>query len=279
LNIYKKIFMKPIIPSFAEYLNESINLHENVMVYESDVFIFENENKSDDFHLNNVVDAIYVINLSKRKDRLEKFKENAKEFAVKFTKITAIEGDKLPKKVWIEAAKEARAPKRQKTHKGEPYQYVKSRNHIACSMSHIKCIEDAYEKGYKYVCIMEDDTHFLDSFNEEFKAAWDELPKPFDYFGFWMGGKSEKEIEKGKYKEKSAGKHITQILKGGYGLVGYIANVNRFYKMQHADGFEPRVMDRQVPEYFHEQGKSYYMTKKCIKFINDMSDIEKVKQG
>lgn len=74
------------------------------------------------------IDKIYVINLAKSKDRLEKFDKQAREYGFEYERYKAVK------------------------HKIGSY---------GCAVSHTNIIKDAKEKGYKRILIFEDDALFL----------------------------------------------------------------------------------------------------------------------
>jgi len=92
----------------------------------------------------------YVINLEKRKDRLQHVKNEFKKLNIPLNRFNAIKHEK---------------------------------GYIGCTLSHIKCLELAIERGLKYIFICEDDITFtkpevfkkaLCTFNKKVKD-WDVL--------------------------------------------------------------------------------------------------------
>lgn len=271
--------------SFQDFVNESKLWDElleegtsySIYVLESNLSEAEAEGK-DVFHLNNAVDATYMINMDKRKDRLKSFQEEAEKRNLKFKRIAGVDGEKLPMADVEPFLDKIGGVRRMKKFKGKDYKEAKARGRAGCNASHIKCIEEAKKAGYKNVCILEDDTHFTDKFNENFKAAWDAKPKNVDMFYFWMGGKNDKAIKKGEYEEKEHNEHLIQIKKGGFATVGYIANVNALHELYNSEDWKKSglVIDIGIASFLHPKGNCYYMKNKSVKFKNDFSDIEKV---
>ena len=271
--------------SFKEFLNES-KLWEDLLeegtsysIYVAEPILTEAEAEGVDvFHLNKAVDAVYMINMDKRKDRLKSFQEEAEKRNLKFKRIAGVDGEKLPAKDIEHFLDKVGGVRRMKKFKGKDYREAKARGRAGCNASHIKCIEEAKKAGHKNVCILEDDTHFTDKFNDNFKAAWESKPKNYDLFYFWMGGKNEKAIEKGKYDEKEYNDHLIQIMKGGFATVGYIANVDALHKLYNSEDWKTSglVIDVGLATFLHPKGNCYYMKNKSVKFKKDFSDIEKV---
>jgi len=277
--------MSEYLLDFESFLNESKEWEElleegtsySIYLLESNLDEAEAEGK-DVFHLNNAVDATYMINMDKRKDRLKSFQDEAEKRNLKFKRIAGVDGEKLPMKDVEPFIDKVGGVRRMKKYKGKDYKEAKARGRAGCNASHIKCIEEAKKAGHKYVCILEDDTHFTDAFNDRFKDAWESKPKNVDMFYFWMGGKNQKSIKKGEYDEKEYNEHLIQIMKGGFATVGYIANVNVLHKLYNSEDWKNSglVIDIGIAHFLHPKGNCYYMKNKAVKFKNDFSDIEKV---
>ena len=60
------------------------------------------------------------------------------------------------------------------------------RGEKGCTLSHIKCLQDAKEKGYKNILIFEDDVCFSSNFQKKIEDSISELPINWDlfYLGF-----------------------------------------------------------------------------------------------
>lgn len=87
---------------------------------------------------------IYFINLERAKDRKELIEETLGKHELSYERIDAIDGKKLN----INELKKI-------------YNFRKiSINEVACTLSHIKAIRTAYEKGNDYALIFEDDCSF-----------------------------------------------------------------------------------------------------------------------
>jgi GR25 family glycosyltransferase involved in LPS biosynthesis len=126
--------------------------------------------KNKESFINNMkIDKIYVINLKKNTDRLEKFMENAKKANVNVERFDAIYGKELQKdhpdifKYFV------------KDHKLNPGQ-------IGCALSHIKVWQDAIDNNYNNILVFEDDAIIPENFWNKFNKAYEELPKDWDCF-------------------------------------------------------------------------------------------------
>jgi len=115
-------------------------------------------------YVNKVVDKVYVINLDRDTERLQKTKQQLDKLNIEFTRFPAILGAQ-----------------------------VKTSNHLTdfclkyctdgikgCAMSHKTIWEDMLKNNYKHVLVLEDDVSFSDDFEHLFKTGWDQLPKDFD---------------------------------------------------------------------------------------------------
>jgi GR25 family glycosyltransferase involved in LPS biosynthesis len=117
---------------------------------------------------NNNIDKIYVINLKKNQDRLEKFMENAKKANVDVERFDAVYGKELSKdhpdilKYFV------------KDHGLNPGQ-------IGCALSHVKIWEDAIKNNYNNILVFEDDAIIPEDFWDRFNEAYNELPKDWDF--------------------------------------------------------------------------------------------------
>jgi GR25 family glycosyltransferase involved in LPS biosynthesis len=117
---------------------------------------------------NNNIDKIYVINLKKNQDRLEKFMENARKANVDVNRFDAVYGKELSK-----------------DHPDILKYFVKdhglSDGQIGCALSHIKIWEDAVKNNYKNILVFEDDAIIPKDFWDKFNEAYNELHKDWNF--------------------------------------------------------------------------------------------------
>ena len=101
--------------------------------------------------LNNIVDKIYIINLEKDTERLNKLIPKLKKYNIKYKLIKGVDGNKIKNN-------------------------TKLRNgQYGCLLSHIKILKDALKNNYKKIAIFEDDIFFHKNFNSI-------LNKKYNYF-------------------------------------------------------------------------------------------------
>ena len=92
--------------------------------------------------MNKYFDKIYLINLERRSDRLEKMKIQLKSIGVTYAIVKAIDGDKEE----IELIKGSHAW---------------NKNSAALSLTTLKILEDAKKNNYNRIFIFEDDVEFI----------------------------------------------------------------------------------------------------------------------
>lgn len=161
---------------------------------------------------NNNIDKIYVINLKKNQDRLEKFMENAKKANVKVERFDAVYGKELSK-----------------DHPDILKYFVKDHGlnpgKIGCALSHIKIWEDAINNNYNNIIVFEDDAIIPKDFWDKFNEAYNELPEDWDivYMGLnWpYVRKISNNISKVIYKKSNS----------NFGTHAMLINVNYIKKL------------------------------------------------
>ena len=100
--------------------------------------------------INDYFDAVYVINLDRRTDRMEKLDSQLKDLGIKYERVSAVDGKELGIKP-----------------------------QTAGKLSHQKVIANL--NGQKAL-ILEDDAYFVDNFQEKFDEVMDYLPEDWDVF-------------------------------------------------------------------------------------------------
>lgn len=90
--------------------------------------------------LNNYFDKIYVLNLHRRKDRLEQIKTKLLRFDIDYEVFGATDGSVI-EKIW----------------KSFDNSYFTTPNYLACAISHLAIYNDAQSRGFDKILILEDD--------------------------------------------------------------------------------------------------------------------------
>lgn len=175
-------------------------------------------------YVNQVVDKVYVINLDRDTERLQKMTEQLTKLNIEFTRFPAVLGSQ-----------------------------VKTSHHLTdmclkyctdgikgCAMSHKTIWEDMIKNNYKHVLILEDDAEFAEDFEHLFRTGWDQVPKDFDvfYLGCNFNCDDSHTIPK-VYNEvlglvpKKVDTHILRVF-GSVGFHGYIISNECATKVRHS---------------------------------------------
>ena len=115
--------------------------------------------------LDQYFDRIYLINLKRRSDRLEKFFQGIAPHVTttwSIEVVEAVDGPAVRPDLGYEAGK------------------------WGCAMSHKRVHELIMESNDQKVLILEDDCEFFDDFEEKFASALEDLPNTWDMF--YLGG-------------------------------------------------------------------------------------------
>lgn len=113
--------------------------------------------------LNEFFDAILVINLDRRPDRLKKAIDQLNMHAIEADKASAYDG-----------------------HLMYPNSDRKTAGQLGCMMSHLECIRYAQKNKLRNVLILEDDVEFHPDVQDLFSQAVSELPNDWDML--YLGG-------------------------------------------------------------------------------------------
>ncbi|MBS0626527.1 MAG: glycosyltransferase family 25 protein [Verrucomicrobia bacterium] len=161
------------------------------------------------------IDYIYVINLDHRQEKLEKSLKQFKQYGLAFQRFPAIYGWNLSQEVFDDIGMKFLPPmdfmfdnqvffKMESDQRGTPQKldassYGKTCVHKGTSagslggtLSHLSCIQDAYDSGYETAWILEDDftfesdprllTQFIDRLDELTNRNWDMLYTDDDHY-------------------------------------------------------------------------------------------------
>lgn len=142
-------------------------------------------------------DKIYIINLERRQDRKNDMMNKLEKIGLKnYEFVNAVDGQKDKIKNAYEKLKNGGKTR------------ISSPGHFGCSLSHIKVLKKAKEKGYKQIMVLEDDIEFIEDFVKKLQEIV--VPK-FDLL--YLGGPTH------EYKlfTESWGKH--KEIMGTYGYI------------------------------------------------------------
>ena len=115
--------------------------------------------------LNDIFDRIVLINLDRRPDRLEEFDEQAQRVGLAYERYSAFDAEGVV------------------DNRGRAMRGIE-----ACTKSHYNILDKALNDGVERLFIFEDDSNFVDNFNEEFEKTWAEMPDDWELFygGLWL---------------------------------------------------------------------------------------------
>jgi glycosyl transferase family 25 len=130
--------------------------------------------------MNSFIDNVYVINMDKDINRLDKVTEECNKFNIKFQRFPGVNPNTLSEE--------------------EKNKYITkfcqnfcTNGMIGCGLSHIKIYEDVINNNYNNVLILEDDIYFEDDFHYILNNALDELPNDYDILYIGSFGLSSKD--------------------------------------------------------------------------------------
>jgi GR25 family glycosyltransferase involved in LPS biosynthesis len=149
-------------------------------------------------NLDEYVDDVVVIHMSKRKDRYKKLRKESKRIKLTdgnmFDKIKiceAVDGKKLTKlktkefnpkytfKSWYDINPE---PKYDDVKNKKDILIMSTKPEVGISLSHMRIWKDIVKNKTSHTLIMEDDFNLNIGFQHNLKTAWKELPNEFDLF-------------------------------------------------------------------------------------------------
>lgn len=124
--------------------------------------------------MNNFIDNVYVINMDKDTDRLDKITKECNKFNIKFQRFTGIDSNTL-------------SEKQKNKYITEFCKKYCTNGIIGCGISHIKIYKDVINNNYNNVLILEDDIYFKEDFHSILNNTIDELPNDYDilYIGYF----------------------------------------------------------------------------------------------
>ena len=143
------------------YLLTKMNRAEYMMQIYDDTGDYLNNIQFDNkISLNDIVDKIYVINLNRRPDRMERMKKILKEYNIVYERFPAIDGNDINVMAeWYNI----------KNTKNTKNTIISTVNAYGCLLSHLEIIKLAKKNNYKRVLIFEDDLRFHKNFDNEIK--------------------------------------------------------------------------------------------------------------
>jgi GR25 family glycosyltransferase involved in LPS biosynthesis len=123
--------------------------------------------------MNNYVDNVYLINMDKDADRLEKVTKECDNVGIKFERFPGVKISDLSQNILDKYIP-------------EQTQKYGTNGMIGCGLSHLFVWQDAVQNNYKNILVLEDDVFFTDDFNEYLINVMEEVPDDYDilYLGY-----------------------------------------------------------------------------------------------
>jgi GR25 family glycosyltransferase involved in LPS biosynthesis len=106
--------------------------------------------------MNKYVDNVYLINMDKDIDRLERVKKECEIVNIEFERFPGIKLSDLSKNIMDKYV----------PHETQLYG---ANGMIGCGLSHLFVWKDAIKKNYKNILVLEDDVYFTDDFSSYLK--------------------------------------------------------------------------------------------------------------
>ena len=191
----------------------------------------------------NKIDKIYVINLKKNTDRLEKFIEHSRKANVAVERFDAVNGKELEK--------------------DDPYIlrcFIKEHNlnpgQIGCALSHIKIWEDAVKNNYNNIIVFEDDAVIPEDFWDKFDKVYNELPEDWDLLllgGTNLGGRI--------YSDNLL---VPDNRSGNWGTFAMLINVNFIKKILKELKLNTTIDDYLINNYYYNKKLKIFFVKKNL---------------
>ena len=125
------------------------------------------------------VDNVYLINMDKDTERLEKVTKECKKFNINFERFRGVDPLKISKKELNKYV-------------SKTCQNICPNGLIGSGVSHMKIYEDALKNNYKNILVLEDDVYFSEDLYEELNKAMTELPEDYDILYLGCFGRCDK---------------------------------------------------------------------------------------
>lgn len=206
----KYTIIKDILFNRVELVKDDDKVHEfrkkfNFGVYKiNKLRNFKRKKSATKNEFNKLVDECYVINLERRKDRMERMINELKKIDVSYRIFNAVDGLKIKDR-----------------------DNIISNPEVATIKSHMGVIKDAIYNEYDKIAIFEDDIIFCDDFDKRLKYYIENIPKDWDimYLGSNLNSCQEPALIKhGIYKVKESYGCFAIILNNKNGLFQKIVN-------------------------------------------------------
>ena len=173
---------------------------------------------------NTVVDKVYVINLDRDKDRLERIHAQLSRHGINYERFPAILGSTVGSHPAFSSFCNSFCTDSMK----------------GCALSHTRIWKEMIEKNYSAVLILEDDAILADDFDERLKAAWPQVPQDADVLFLGCGFKCGDDALVPNMVNKVLGHTPEQVdeqilsVSGSVGFYGYVLKNDAARKLKTA---------------------------------------------
>jgi GR25 family glycosyltransferase involved in LPS biosynthesis len=205
--------------------------------------------------IHTLFDKTYLINLGKRKDRLDSVDKKCKKIGLEYTRVEAIDGDFLADPGVDFNTDEARMIRW-------------NINSYALVLTTIGIIKDAMANGYKSILILEDDIDFHAMINSHVSNGFNSLPD--DWEMFFLGVANLKDFN-------MANRYLAKI-SGALYCHSYAVNHLVYEKYLEVLEKKNKPIDICTMEDIQTRGNSYTIVPSMVIQLTDYSDISKKKE-
>jgi GR25 family glycosyltransferase involved in LPS biosynthesis len=188
--------------------------------------------------LNKIFDKIFLINLERRKDRLEEFLKISNKYNFQFELYKAFDGMALLNENFTYENKKISYVKNE-FYKHEPGNFFGIDNYydryfkvcVGCLLSHLEILKLAKKNNYKSILILEDDVVFSDNLEQKLDNLSKNFPNEWDMF--YLSGSLIKEGNKFDYYSELISAHTTHsyaVNSSVYDILIKLLETNMFKK-------------------------------------------------
>lgn len=192
-------------------------------------------------NISDYFDKVYLLNLHKRTDRLLKSTDKMQQANISFERFGATDGSVM-NQIWQSFSKDNK--------------YFSNPNYLGCAISHLSIYQDALDKGYSKILIVEDDICIHKDANNLFSSVIKTVPDwELLYLGFIP---LSDDMNWWNYKIFDIIKPGVAQAKNFWGLYGYgISKELMQETLQIYNQEFPMELDRYFVNYIQTKGKSY----------------------
>lgn len=203
-------------------------------------------------------DKVYVLNLNRRPERMDTIDRRMKFCNIEYEKFGATDGGVMHK-VW----------------KSLDNPFFKNPNYLGCAISHLSIYNDAIEKGYNKILIIEDDSRIKMNANKVFEEAIKLVPEDWNellYLGFIPLSDDCSRWDYTILNSQFINSNIA-IAKNSWGLYGY--GISNYLMMETLEKYRedfPMELDRYFVTEIQPRNRSYAIVPQLFAADDGLSD-------